>query len=101
MNKAQKRTLEAAGWVSGDAEDFLELDPAERELVELRVAVIRGIRARRKQQKVTQAELAKRMKTSQPRIAKLEACSPDVSLDQMFKGYFALGGTVRDLKLIL
>jgi predicted XRE-type DNA-binding protein len=101
MNKEQKRALEVAGWVSGDAEDFLELTPEERQLVELRVAVIRGIRARRKQQKLTQTDLAKRMRTSQPRVAKLEAGSPDISLDQMLRGYFALGGTVKELKMSL
>jgi ribosome-binding protein aMBF1 (putative translation factor) len=101
MNKEQKRALEAAGWVSGDAEDFLDLTPEERRLVELRVAVIRGIRDRRKQQKLSQGELAKRMKTTQPRIARLEAGASEVSLDFMFKGYFALGGSVKDLRIAL
>ena len=34
-----------AGWIVGDAEDFLELTVEERHLVELRVAVSRAVRA--------------------------------------------------------
>ena len=35
MNIDKRLALEAAGWISGDAEDFLELTPEERHLVEL------------------------------------------------------------------
>jgi predicted XRE-type DNA-binding protein len=98
MNRDKRRALEEAGFVFGDAEDFLELTPGERDLVELRLAVSRAIRTRRMQQHLTQAEVAKRLKTSQPRIAKIEAGASDVSLDLMFRGLFALGGTMKDVR---
>jgi hypothetical protein len=50
MDKRKRRALEEAGWVFEDAEDFLELTPEERCLVDLRVAISRDIRARREQQ---------------------------------------------------
>jgi predicted XRE-type DNA-binding protein len=99
MDKRKRKALEAAGWVFEDAEDFLELTPEERCLVELRVAVSRGIRARREQQQMTQLQLAKKLKTSQPRVAKIEAASADVSLDLMFRSLFALGGRLEDLQI--
>jgi DNA-binding XRE family transcriptional regulator len=99
MNKEKRRALEAAGWVFGDAEDFLELSLEERRLVELRVAVSRAVREFREAKSLTQLEVARRLKTSQPRIAKIEAGSSDVSLDLMFRGLFTLGGTVNDLQL--
>jgi predicted XRE-type DNA-binding protein len=99
MDKRKRKALEAAGWVFEDAEDFLELTPEERCLVELRVAISRDIRARREQQHMTQLQLAKKLKTSQPRVAKIEAASADVSLDLMFRSLFALGGTLRDLRI--
>lgn len=98
MNKDKQRALEAAGFVFGDAEDFLELTPEEQELVELRMAVSRAVRARRMQQRLTQAETAKKLKTSQPRVAKIEAGASDVSLDLMFRGLFILGGTMKDVR---
>jgi hypothetical protein len=94
MNKDKRKALEAAGWVFGDAEDFLELNDAERNLVTMRLLLARGIRSLRTQRKLTQIELAKRMKTSQPRVVKIEAGSPDVSLEQLIYGYIELGGTM-------
>jgi predicted XRE-type DNA-binding protein len=94
VKKEKRYALEAAGWVFGNAEDFLELTAEERCLVELRLKMARGIRALRKLQNLTQAELAKKLKTSQPRVVKIEAGSPEVSLDQMISGYIVMGGSV-------
>jgi transcriptional regulator with XRE-family HTH domain len=84
----------------GDAEDFLELTVEERQLVELRVAVSRAVRALRERQNLTQTQVARKLKTSQPRIANLESGASDVSLDLMFRGLFALGGTIKDLRIM-
>jgi predicted XRE-type DNA-binding protein len=99
MDKRKRKALEAAGWVFENAEDFLELTPEERCLVELRIAISRDIRARREQQQMTQLQLAKKLKTSQPRVVKIEAGSADVSLDLMFRSLFALGGRLQDLRI--
>jgi predicted XRE-type DNA-binding protein len=99
MNKAKRKALEAAGFVFEDAEDFLELTVEERRLVDLRLAVSRAVRARRMQQNLTQEQVAKKLKSSQSRVAKMEAGSADVSLDLMFRALFALGGNVKELRL--
>ncbi len=39
------------------------------------------------------------MKTSQPRVNKIEAGSPGVSLEQLLSSWFALGGTA-EMKLV-
>lgn len=44
--------------------------------------------------------MATRIKSTQPRVAKIEAASADVSLDQMFRGLFAVGGSVDDLSVL-
>jgi predicted XRE-type DNA-binding protein len=99
MNKEKRRALETAGFVFEDAEDFLELTAEERQLVELRLLVSRAVRARREQQHLTQEQVARKLKSSQSRVAKMEAGAADVSLDLLFRGFFALGGTVKDLQL--
>jgi predicted XRE-type DNA-binding protein len=99
MNKEKRQALEAAGFVFEDAEDFLELTVEERRLVDLRLAVSRAVRARRMQQNLTQEQVAKKLKSSQSRVAKMEAGSADVSLDLMFRALFALGGNVKELRL--
>ena len=99
MNPEKRRALEAAGFVFEDAEDFLELTVEERRLVDLRLAVSRAVRARREQQHLTQEQVAKKLKSSQSRVAKMEAGAADVSLDLMFRALFALGGSVKELRL--
>ena len=95
MDKKTQKALEAAGFIVGDAEDFLELNAEERAIVELRVRLSRAVRELRGKQKLTQADLAHKMKTSQPRVNRIEAASPDVSLEQLFRSWYALGGTVE------
>jgi len=97
MKRGKRQALEAAGFIFEDAEDFLELTVEERRLVELRLAVSRAVRARREQQHLTQEQVAKKLNSSQSRVAKMEAGSTDVSLDLMFRGLFALGGSLEDL----
>jgi predicted XRE-type DNA-binding protein len=98
MDKNKRKALEAAGYVFfDDAADFLELTPEERQLVELRLAISRSIRTLREARQQTQAQVARTLRTSQPRFAKIEAGDSDVSLDSMFRGFFVLGGTMKEL----
>lgn len=97
MEKKKQLRLEAAGFRLGNAEDFLQLSPEECDLVELRVTMSRTIRRLRLSRNLTQQELAARIHSSQSRVAKLEAGSPEVSLDLMFRGLFAVGGGLVDL----
>jgi ribosome-binding protein aMBF1 (putative translation factor) len=97
MNKRTRKRLEAAGFRFGDAEDFLELSEAECRLVELRLAVSRAVRSQRKKHGVTQKQLADKLKSSQSRVAKIEAAAGEVSLDLSFRALFAAGGGVADL----
>ena len=97
MDTRTRKAIEAAGFRFGDAADFLDLTEEERMLVELRVKLAQAIRRRREESDLSQKQVAARIKSSQPRVAKIEAAAADVSLDQMFRGLFAVGGTVEDL----
>lgn len=97
INRRKRKALEAAGFRFGDAEDFLQLSDEERQTVELRVNLSRTIRKRREAQQLTQAQLARKLKSSQSRVAKIEAGGVGVSLDLMFKTLFALGGRFSDV----
>jgi DNA-binding XRE family transcriptional regulator len=99
MDKKKREALEAAGFRIGDAEDFLELTIEERRLVDLRLALSRAIHELRERQHLTQQQVAKRLRSSQSRVANIEAGSPGVSLDLMFRTYFALGGSLKDIAL--
>jgi len=97
MDAAKKARLEAAGFRVGTVAEFLELTPVESALVEARVAVSIALRERREAQGISQSLLAKRMKSSQSRVAKIEACHRTVSLDLMVRAFFETGASVKDL----
>ena len=46
---------------------------------------------------LSQAELARRLKSSRPRVAKIDAGDPSVSTDLLLRALFALGATPRDV----
>lgn len=94
MDAAKQKTLEAAGWRIGDAADFLGMSAEERQLVEARVEAALAVRRQRRARHLTQKQLATRIKTSQPRVAKIERAAADVSLDQILLAFAAAGGRI-------
>lgn len=94
MDAKKRKAIEAAGWKVGDAADFLEMSVEERQLLDTRVALARAIRLQRESVKMSQKELGAKMKTSQPRVAKIERAAPDVSLDQLVRALAAAGGKI-------
>jgi len=97
MNPEKRAALEAAGFRVGTVKEFLGLTDAESKLVELRVAIAKTIRGLRTQTGASQGEIAAKIKKTQPQMARIEAAKEGVSLDQMFLGLFAAGGSIADL----
>jgi transcriptional regulator with XRE-family HTH domain len=98
MPRSRERTkLETHGWRVGSAANFLELSSEEEALVDFKLALSQALRTRRAEQRVSQAALARRLKSSQSRVAKMEAADPSVSTDLLLRGLFALGATPRDV----
>ena len=90
--------LQAAGWKVGSAEDLLRLSDEEARLVALKLALISAVKKSRIKRKLSQIELAQRMKSSQSRIAKIEAGDSSVSLDLIVRALIASGATTRDIQ---
>ena len=97
MDEAKRERLAAAGWRVGDAADFLELTPGEAELVEVRLRLARAVRSERERQHLSQSAVARRLHSSQSRVAKIEAGDPSVSLDLMVRALLGLGAGRREL----
>ena len=97
MKSTKRARLGAHGWRVGSAAEFLELTPEEVAFVETKLALSRCIRTRRTAQNVSQAVLAKRLKSSQSRVAKMEAADATVSVDLLLRALFALGAKRRDI----
>ena len=97
MRRAKKERLEKKGWKVGTVQEFLGLSDEEAAYVELRVRLAHTLRRRRQQKRLSQTELAKRIHSSQSRVAKMEAGDPSVSLDLLIRSLLALGASSRDL----
>ena len=97
MDATKRARLEKAGFRVGSVTEFLGLTPAESALVEARLALSNALRLRRKSQKLSQSALARRLKSSQSRVAKIEAGDPSVSLDLMVRAFFETGATPAEL----
>lgn len=97
MDKAKQKRLEARGWRVGTAENFLGLSPEEAALVEMKVNLSQALRASREAHGLSQLALAKRLQSSQSRIAKMEAADRTVSIDLLVRGLVVLGARPRDI----
>jgi len=93
--------LVAAGWRIGNAADFLGLSAAEELFIEIKLALAEAVRVRRTKLGITQAELGRRMRSSQSRIAKLEAGDRTVSIDLLMHALVCLGVTRQQLARVL
>ena len=97
MRKVKQTRLKAAGWAVGNVEDFLELTPEEAALVELKLRLSDALRARRVKLKLSQEVVAKRLHSSQSRVAKMEAADASVSFDLLVRALVSLGASPTDL----
>ena len=101
MNKDKRKKLEAKGWKVGSTEEFLHLTPEESAYISLKIKLAQGLSLHRKRQQLTQVQLAQRIKSSQSRVAKMEAGDPSVSLDLLIKSLLALGSSPSDLARLI
>ena len=97
MDKLKKEKPRNKGWKVGTVIEFLNLSAEESEYIEMTLALSEKLKERRLHKKLTQAQLAKAIDSSQSRVAKMEACDPTVSLDLLVKSLLALGVTRKEL----
>jgi hypothetical protein len=97
MHRKKQERLEARGWSLGSAGAFLGLSHDEDAYLLLRYRLAEALRQRRRARRLTQIELAARLRTSQSRLAKMEAGDPSVSLDLLIRSLLALGMSTRAL----
>lgn len=101
MNRAKRKRLAAKGWEIGTAKGFLKLSPEEAAYVELKVALSKNLKETRREKRLTQQQLARLLKSSQSRVAKMEAGDPSVSLDLLVRSLLMLGTSKKRLARIL
>ena len=95
MDLTERERLEKTGYrVYDDAADWLGLSPESRHLLNLRIELTQAILKFRDALGLTQAQLAERLGSTQPRIANLELGQRGFSMDFAVKALLAMGGEV-------
>ena len=97
MDTQKRKVLEFKGYKVGTVEEFLGLSSEESEYIELKLALSEALIKRRKKRNLTQAQLAKMLKSSQSRVAKMEKGDPTVSVDLLVKSLLALGADKKSI----
>lgn len=101
MGKLNLDKLEAKGFKVTTVKDFLGLTPEDEVVIELRLALSDAVKKRRQAAKLTQQDLAKRLGSSQSRVAKIEAGDSSVGFDLLIKSLVATGLDTQGLGKIL
>jgi ribosome-binding protein aMBF1 (putative translation factor) len=91
MKQTKRKKLESMGWKIGTTEEFLQLTPEESEYIEIKLNLSKSLKERRQRKNMTQEDLARLIKSSQSRVAKMEAGDPTVSIDLLIRSLLALG----------
>lgn len=101
MDPHKKRRLQERGWRIGTVAEFLKLPSEEAAYVEVKVQLATLVHRRRLALKITQAELARRIESSQSRVAKMEAADESVSIDLLVRSLLALGASTTTVRRML
>ena len=101
MDEKKRQKLDQGGWKVGSTEEFLELSPEEANYIELKLTLASSLREMRTSKNMTQADLAALLKSSQSRVAKMEAGDPTVSLDLLVRSLLSLGLTRETLARLI
>lgn len=101
MDKRKKARLAQRGWKTGTVEEFLDLSAEESAYIEMKLALSEKLKEKRTRTRLTQAELARAIRSSQSRVAKMEAGDPTVSIDLLVKSLLALGVSRKELGRVI
>jgi predicted transcriptional regulator len=95
MDAKKKKKLKRLGGRVTTVKEFLDLTDEDMVVIEARIAIAAAIRKGRTEAGLTQAELAKRIGSSQARVAKMEGGDPQASLESMIRALGATGYRAR------
>ena len=101
MRENKRKRLVARGWRVGSAKGFLGLTDQEAAYIELKLRLAASLLECRQRRHLTQMDLARVLRSSQSRIAKMERGDPSVSLDLLVRSLLALGTSARQLSRVI
>ncbi len=95
MKATKKTKLEKAGWHIGSTQELLGLSDSEMAMIRIKQSLAKSLREMRAEQAVSQAEVAKRVGSSQARVARMEAADASVSVDLLLNACLIMGANEK------
>jgi predicted XRE-type DNA-binding protein len=89
--------LEGEGWKTATVQEFVNLSDEDMAVIEVKVALAKRLREQRTRAGLSQVEVAKIVRSSQPRVAKMEGADKSVSIDLLVKALVKTGVSVQDI----
>jgi len=81
--------------------DLLQLSDDDAMLVEHKLMLTDAIKTSRQKRGLSQIDLARKIDSSQSRVAKIETGDPSASRELIMRAFFATGATRRELQRAL
>lgn len=97
MKADKRKRIEAKGWSEVTVAELPNLTPEEAAFIELKLSLSKKLKSRRVKLQISQTELAKKLRSSQSRVAKMEAGDPSVSIDLLMRALLATGATNKEI----
>lgn len=97
MKLKTRKELEKHGWKIGTVSELLGLTKEDERIIEMRLELADLLATTRKKNKMTQAQVAELLETSQSRVAFAEAGKPDVSFELLIRSLLKIGATPKSI----
>lgn len=92
MDNTKRQKIEAAGYRVMTVQEFLDLTPAEAASIDMKIALVDALKARRQELGLTQRECAERLGIKQPQLARMEVgAQRSVTMDAIMDALLELG----------
>ena len=99
LNAKKKARIRELGGRITTVEEWLDLSAEEVAFLDMKIRLAEALKVRRRERRLSQAEAAELLGTSQGRVSKLERGR--ASLDQLTWCWLALGGSREELARVL
>jgi hypothetical protein len=84
-------------WRSPRSGELLGLNDEEAALVDLKLGLAAAVKEKRARQRLTQEQLGKLLRSSQSRVAEIEAADSSVSIDLMIRSLIKMGASREEI----
>ncbi len=97
MDAAKRRRVESQGWKVGNVQELFKLSDEQTAFIEIKARLAVALAKLRSRQQLTQVEVARKLGSSQSRLAKMESADKTVSLDLLVRSLLTLGATCKEV----